>query len=128
MQTCFKLTGNLTERDKAAPDLSCVLTRDTPRKDDIPEVKPLKWDLQASEAHVNDLHRLIASVLKDVTGNCCSDSEDLLEIHADQRYEVVLTRDDERDEGILIRVGSTQRRSNEPLRQWWGLSSLACGP
>lgn len=79
VQNCFKLQGHLTERDKTAPDLSCVLTLDAPRTDDCPAVTPLKWDLQAGLAHVNDLHRLIATVLEDMTGNSCADSEDLME-------------------------------------------------
>jgi phospholipase C len=79
VQNCFRLEGHLTERDKVAPDFSCLLTLDSPRKDDIPEVTPLKWDVQAGEASVNDLHRLISSVLEDMTGNPAPDSSDLFE-------------------------------------------------
>ena len=79
VQNCFKLTGHLTERDKAAPDFSCLLTLDVPRKADIPAVKPLKWDISAGLAHVNDLHRVIGEVLEALTGSSRSDSEDLLE-------------------------------------------------
>jgi len=79
IQNCFNLPGSLTERDKAAPDLSCLLTLDEPRKDDIPDVKPLKWDMKAGEAHVNDLHRLIGEILEDMTGNTKPESTDLLE-------------------------------------------------
>lgn len=79
IQTCFKLEGNLTERDKAAPDFSCLLTLDAPRKDDIPEVTPLKWDVAAGLGSVNDLHRIIAKVLGDISGAPAIDSADLLE-------------------------------------------------
>lgn len=79
VQNCFNLEGNLTSRDKAAPDFSCLLTLDAPRREDIPEVKPLKWNPKAGVAHVNDLHRLIATVLEDMTGNSVSDATDILE-------------------------------------------------
>ncbi len=79
IQNCFKLEGYLTARDKAAPDFSCLLTLDIPRKDDIPEVTPQKWDIAAGEAHVNDLHKLIATILEDMTGNTTPNENDLLE-------------------------------------------------
>jgi phospholipase C len=79
IQTCFKLKGSLTERVKVAPDFSCALGLDAPRQDDIPAVKPLKWDMQASLAHINDLRRVIAGVLEDMTGNSSDESEDLME-------------------------------------------------
>ncbi len=79
VQTCFILEGHLTERDKAAPDFSCLLTLDTPREDDIPDVKPLKWDVQAGEDSINDLHRLIGEVLENMTGKPAPNSSDLLE-------------------------------------------------
>ena len=79
IQNCFNLKGNLTERDKAAPDLSGLLTLDKPRKDDIPTVKPLKWDMDAGDKHVNDLHRLIGEILEDMTGKAAPESTDLLE-------------------------------------------------
>ncbi len=79
VQNCFKLTGSLTERDKAAPDFSCLLNLDGPRKDDIPAVKPLKWDVKAGLASLNDLHRLIGKVLGDVTGKPVPESGDLME-------------------------------------------------
>lgn len=78
VQNCFGLEGSLTERDKAAPDFSCLLTLDVPR-DDIPDVTPLEWDVQAGLASVNDLHRLIGSVLESMTGNPVPDPHDLLE-------------------------------------------------
>ena len=79
VQNCFKLEGSLTERDKAAPDFSGLLTLDAPRKDDIPAVKPLKWDVKAGVASLNDLHRLIGKVLGDMTGSPVPESGDLME-------------------------------------------------
>lgn len=79
VQNCFGLAGSLTERDKAAPDFSCVLTLDAPRQADIPAVNPLAWNTQAGATHVNDLHRLIAGILEDMTGNASADSADLME-------------------------------------------------
>jgi len=79
VQTCFKLTGHLTARDAAAPDFSCLLTLDAPRKADIPEVSPLTWDATTGTGHVNDLHRLIGRILEDLTGEISSGSHNLLE-------------------------------------------------
>jgi phospholipase C len=79
IQTCFKLPGHLTARDEAAPDFSCLLTLDAPRKADVPEVSPLPWDAAPSGAHVNDLHRLIGRILEDLTGEISSGSHNLLE-------------------------------------------------
>lgn len=79
VQKCFGLTGNLTARDKSAPDFSGLLTLDEPRTNDIPEVEPLKWDVAAALTNVNDLHRLIGKVLEDLTGNKAPDSSDLME-------------------------------------------------
>lgn len=79
VQKCFDLVGCLTERDKAAPDFSGLLTEDTPRKDDIPEVKPLKWDLKAGLDSLNDLHRVIGKLLADMTGSPTPQSGDFME-------------------------------------------------
>jgi phospholipase C len=68
VQNCFKLQGHLTERDKAAPDLSGLLSLDAPRTGDIPSVTPLKIAAPAAPPPVNDLHRLIARVLEHITG------------------------------------------------------------
>jgi phospholipase C len=73
VQNCFKLQGQLTERDKAAPDFSCLLTLDAPRKTDIPAVTPLEIASPAGPAHVNDLHRVIAKVLECITGKPAPD-------------------------------------------------------
>ena len=79
IQQCFNLDGNLTERDKAAPDFSGLLTRSTPRKSDIPEVKPLTWETKTGPAAPNDLHRVIGKILEDGIGAACGDAEDLVE-------------------------------------------------
>jgi phospholipase C len=79
VQTCFGLEGPLTERDKAAPDFSCVLTLDTPRRDDLPTVTPLAWNTQAAEASLNDLHRVMGEVAADLTGNPVPNAADVLE-------------------------------------------------
>lgn len=79
VQTCFKLEGHLTERDKAAPDFSGLLTLEKARTGDIPEVNPLKWDIVAGRNHINDLHRLMGRILEDMTGNSAPDSDDLME-------------------------------------------------
>ena len=79
VQHCFNLNGHLTERDKAAPDFSCLLELKEPRRKDIPDVKPLKWDLQAGDLQVNDLHHLIGDLLEAMTGNPKPSSGDLLE-------------------------------------------------
>jgi phospholipase C len=79
IQNCFNLEGSLTERDNAAPDFSCLLELENARKEDIPEVKPLEWDLKAGNAHVNDLHHLMANVLEDMTGNPKPSSSDIFE-------------------------------------------------
>ena len=78
IQACFNLNGSLTERDKAAPDFSGLLTLDAPRKDDIPEVKPLKWQVPSAPDAVNELHRLIAKILEDVSGKLKPEEGDLL--------------------------------------------------
>lgn len=79
IQTCFKLKGHLTERDKAAPDFSCLLDDKGARKDDIPDVKPLHWNVKAGNLHVNDLHHVMGNVLESLTGNKKPSSSDLLE-------------------------------------------------
>jgi phospholipase C len=79
VQNCFGLDGHLTERDKAAPDFSCLLQLEEARKDDIPEVMPLKWDLKEGDLHVNALHHLIGDILEDMTGIAKPSSADLQE-------------------------------------------------
>lgn len=79
IQNCFNLKDSLTERDKAAPDFSCLLGLDEARKKDIPDVKPLKWKVKAGDAHVNDLHHLIGKILESMTGKSKPSESDLLE-------------------------------------------------
>jgi phospholipase C len=78
-QTCFRLAGSLTERDKAAPDFSCVLTLDAPRRDDLPTVSPLPWDVGAAQGSMNDLHRVMSQVAAELTGNPAPSEADFLE-------------------------------------------------
>jgi phospholipase C len=63
-QIAFGLEGSLTERDKAAPDLSGMLTLDTPRKD-TPDVAHVPYPAPTT-AHVNDLHMISAEILADL--------------------------------------------------------------
>lgn len=68
VQNCFGLHGTLTERDAAAPDLSCILSSDDPRTDK-PEVTPLAYEADVVDGnHVNDLHRQLATTLSRLTG------------------------------------------------------------
>ena len=76
VQKCLKLEGNLTERDKAAPDFSGLLSLDAPRKDDIPTVNPLPWESQPET--LNDLHRLVGKLLEDITGKPAPESTELI--------------------------------------------------
>lgn len=50
-----------------------------PRKTDIPEVKPLQWDVKAGNLYVNNLHQVMGDVLECLTGNLKLSSKDLLE-------------------------------------------------
>ena len=61
VQKCFSLQNHLTARDAVAPDLSCVLTRKTPRLD-APMVQPLAYDIPDTN-NVNALHRVIEEEL-----------------------------------------------------------------
>jgi phospholipase C len=79
VQTCFGLGGSLTERDKAAPDFSCVLTLETPRQDDLPTVSPLQWNAVAAERSLNDLHRVMGQVAAELTGDPVPNAADILE-------------------------------------------------
>ncbi|PHN03657.1 alkaline phosphatase family protein [Flavilitoribacter nigricans] len=79
VQNCFRLKGYLTQRDKNAPDLSGLLLLDTPRQKDIPRVKPLKWNTTIDEDHINDLHRIIVTIVEALTGKKKADSADFME-------------------------------------------------
>jgi phospholipase C len=67
IRRCFTLTGHLTERDLAAPDIGCCLTLATPRTD-RPAVYPLSFSADDHGPNINDLHRLIADILEKLTG------------------------------------------------------------
>lgn len=66
LRQCFDLGDALTERDKAAPDLSCVLTLKKPRTDK-PVVNPLSVKKE-THIQVNDLHMTSARVLAKRSG------------------------------------------------------------
>ncbi len=66
VRNCFGLKGYLTERDKAAPDLSCALTLSRVRTDK-PKVKPLTVR-HAGEQEVTELHKTIETALINLTG------------------------------------------------------------
>lgn len=68
VQNCFGLKGHLTQRDAAAPDLSCALTLKEPRKDK-PPVEPLDFDSSPdAPTEVNDLHMSCEEALTSLTG------------------------------------------------------------
>ncbi len=76
VQNCFALNqGNLTNRDKNAPDLSCLLTRDRMRGDK-PKVAPLKHQV-CDGKQVNNLHRLAAKILAELGGAAPPSEEDI---------------------------------------------------
>ncbi|PHI20871.1 phosphoesterase [Lewinellaceae bacterium SD302] len=77
IQTCFSLEGHLTERDKAAPDLSGLLTLDDPRTD-LPAIQAPSWDTEIDEDHESDLHRLMLKLTEAVTGKKKPADENLL--------------------------------------------------
>lgn len=66
VRNCLGLFGTLTERDKAAPDLSCALTLGRARADK-PEVRPLPVK-RGGEDEVTELHKTIETTLCQLTG------------------------------------------------------------
>lgn len=66
-QIAFGLESHLTERDKAAPDLSGMLRLDTPRKD-TPDVAHVSYPDPDHTPDVNDLHMVSAELLADLSG------------------------------------------------------------
>jgi len=74
VQNCFDLKGSLTERDKAAPDFSCLLTLDSLRTDK-PEVEPLDYP-KPDGKEVNDLHRFSCDILSDLSGQTLPEAEE----------------------------------------------------
>jgi phospholipase C len=77
IQNCFGLTKSLTERDKAAPDFSCMLTLYAPRYKDIPDVKPLEFKTTKDDnSKMNDLHQIMIQVLESYTGTQKPSDED----------------------------------------------------
>lgn len=86
VQKCFGLDGHLTARDAAAPDLSCVLTLETPRED-VPVVQPLPHEIPDAN-DVNALHRVIENALTQLTGQPRPDEKNLFEfiVESYQKY------------------------------------------
>jgi phospholipase C len=66
VRNCFGLTEWLTERDKAAPDLGCCLTRTAPRTD-RPKVKAPTIPSHEPPAS-NDLNQLICRLMESWAG------------------------------------------------------------
>ncbi len=75
VQNCFGLQGNLTERDKAAPDFSCLLTREQPRTDQ-PRVPRQKMP-KTQQAKPSDLLRVCADILAELTGQAPPSEEEM---------------------------------------------------
>lgn len=67
IKNCFGLSGHLTARDAAAPDLSCVLTLDAPRTDKPTITAPANYN-KPDPNHVNNLNRVIAEILAQLNG------------------------------------------------------------
>jgi phospholipase C len=78
VQLCFGLTPYLTERSAAAPDFSCVLSDQPARSSDLPDVQPLAWDTQVDTTKVNELHRVIAGIIEQQTGQTCPSDAQML--------------------------------------------------
>lgn len=68
VQLCFGLEPFLTERSAAAPDFSCVLADGPPRSQDLPEVQPLSWLPTTDTNRINELHRVMATIIESKTG------------------------------------------------------------
>jgi phospholipase C len=77
VRNCFGLYGSLTERDKAAPDLSCALTLGKARTDK-PQVNPLPV-ARGGEYEATELHKTIETALTQLTGKPRPDEQDVHE-------------------------------------------------
>ena len=73
VRNCFDLPHHLTARDKAAPDLSCLLTLKEAREDK-PEVSPLPYDAVDPDQE-NDLQMVAAQSLEKHSGIQRGDGE-----------------------------------------------------
>lgn len=78
VQLCFGLAPYLTERSAAAPDFSCVLSDQPARSSDLPDVQPLPWDTVVDPTRVNELHRVIAGIIEQQTGQTCTSDAEML--------------------------------------------------
>ena len=72
----FGIEDTLTGRDAAAPDLSCALTLDEARTDQV-EVAPLPYEAPDADPGPNDLHEISAQVLQELTGMAQEEGESL---------------------------------------------------
>lgn len=79
VQNCFGLEPYLTERSKAAPDFSCVLTLPVARTSDLPTLKPLKWDTRTNQREVNELHCLMAKLISVLVDKPMPGEEEMLD-------------------------------------------------
>lgn len=87
IQMTFGLEGHLTERDKAAPDLSGVLTLDKPRTN-IPDVEEPKGYIPSTTAGAaNDLNHISADALAKMTGKPKPKDESKLHDYIHDTYE-----------------------------------------
>lgn len=88
IQMTFGLTGNLTERDKAAPDLSGVLTLKTARTDE-PEIKePQGYDpTKEVKGPANDLNHVSADMLEKLSGKPKPEDESKLHDYIHDTYQ-----------------------------------------
>lgn len=109
VQNCFGLDPYLTERSNAAPDLSCVLTLDKPRKD-FPDVRPLKWDSKVDPSEVNELHRLIAKMVGELSGKPQPKDEEMLNF-IQENYNRILGK---RKRSSATRKTANKTNTNNP--------------
>lgn len=72
----FGLKESLTERDKYAPTLDVALQLDKPRKDKV-KLYPLKY--KKKDAGYNDLHQIMVTRMKELTGLDKEEQQDVME-------------------------------------------------
>lgn len=81
VQNCFNLNGDLTERSKAAPDFSGLLSLSQPRRGKaIPAVTPLVIPKEVPKdepPHENALHHVMAGLIEKHTGKPAPKNTDL---------------------------------------------------
>ena len=87
IQTTFGLKHHLTERDKYAPDLSGVLTLDTPRTNIEDVEEPAGYIASIEMPPANDLNRLSASALSQLSGKPVPEDDSKLHDYIHDTYE-----------------------------------------